>query len=412
MQNIVVIDPVSSGIDFIGAAREMGLNVIVVSADAGERELSDELRKQVVKVIKCDTYQYPRVLEYIKALENVVAVLPGIEYHVGTCAKVSAELGLHGLNLLTAQIVRDKYKFREFMLANQFNSPRFATIKLSEVYPLKDLIPASFEFPAVVKPVDMAGSMGVVKVENIQALEKTMHELREQVFHDEGHSAGGNFILEEYITGDEFSVEGVVDENGIHILSVTEKILGPEPYFIEMGHIIGQSYENHFYERIADYATTLVHKLNLNVGPFHLELRVTKNNEPIAIEIAARLPGDKIVDLIKTAKGFDMAKMTIAAFLQLPTYVDHAQLQQEAAIISAIAFIPGNGDRTFSGVKALDKFSNIPEVVSSHLYHQEGDVLSERMDFTSRVGHLMLEGSCYQSIKQAINLVSNEAYSI
>lgn len=146
----------------------------------------------------------------------------------------------------------------------------------------------------------------------------------------------------------------------------------------------------------------------INVGPFHLELRVSGDNQPIAIEIATRLPGDYIVDLIKISKGYDMAEMAINASLGVPLCIK----DKDKDIISAIAFIPNNGDKEFNGVCGLDKLVAMSSVTSSLLYLNKGDKLSDKMDFSSRVGHLMLGGDCYQNIKQTIQLINNEAYNL
>ncbi|PKG37197.1 ATP-grasp domain-containing protein [Psychromonas sp. Urea-02u-13] len=406
MKSIVIIDPVSSGTAYIAAAKRLGLNVIVISADTGDRKLTGIIRKQVDQIIQADTADYKTLLKLLKGIDNLGAVLSGFEYNVTLCSKLNSELGLNGLDESVTLATRNKKEFRSMMTNHGFKIPQYFTVNASIAEDLS--IPNDFQFPAVVKPVDMSGSIGISKVENLQELMVAIKNLSLTPLFDEGFHTNGDIIIEEYISGDEFSVEGVVDNGEVHIISITEKFLGPEPFFVELGHIVGSELNNQLNRCVSDYTQKLVKALKINVGPFHLELRVSGDNQPIAIEIATRLPGDYIVDLIKISKGYDMAEMAINASLGVPLCIK----DKDKDIISAIAFIPNNGEKEFNGVCGLDKLVAMSSVTSSLLYLNKGDKLSDKMDFSSRVGHLMLGGDCYQNIKQTIQLINNEAYNL
>ena len=51
---------------------------------------------------------------------------------------------------------------------------------------------------------------------------------------------------------------------------------------------------------------------------FHCEIRFNKDLLPVLVEIAFRLPGDKIVDLIKLSSNIDLSKAMLLSYAGLP----------------------------------------------------------------------------------------------
>ncbi len=110
--SIVVIDPVSSGINYINAAQQLGVGVYVFSCDGGEQELNAELRAKVRQVIKIDTGDFEAQLKKINELGDVRAVLPGVEYAVPMAARLGAASGTTHLHDSAVEKVRNKFNFR------------------------------------------------------------------------------------------------------------------------------------------------------------------------------------------------------------------------------------------------------------------------------------------------------------
>src|SRR2546423_8114805 len=131
---------------------------------------------------------------------------------------------------------------------------------------------------------------------------------------DFGRRPSSRVLLEEYVAGPELSVEGFVQDGDVHFVSITEKLVGPEAYFLEVGHIVQAQLPPAAVQAIRSYTEEVVRALGTPFGPFHAELRLTGRG-PVLIEIAARLPGDHICDLILRARGVDLRRSMIAAYL-------------------------------------------------------------------------------------------------
>lgn len=391
--NIVIIDTVSSGISYFSAAEKLKVGLYVFSS--GKEDFFP--KHSIKEVININTHDFNSQLSKIIELGNINAVIPGVEYAVQMASSLGKASGKNFLNIETAEIVRNKFLFRDRLNEKNLNNIKYYEIKFREKFDITNKI----NFPVVVKPVDMAGSMRVIKVENYEELTSVIENIWNSLPEDVGFLSSGNLIVEEYILGDEFSVEGIVHKNGnISIISITEKILGPEPYFIEMGHIVGQSYNEDFRSKIKSYTEDVLSAINMNIGPFHLELRVTNLGQPVAIELAARLPGDNIVELIKLATGVDLAMANLCEYLNIDYDIKHT-----SSNVSAIAFVSRGEKQTFRGISGLTEFSDYPEYVNSHVYFNEGELLGSEQDWTSRVGYAIFSGENKDTIKNLVKSV-------
>ncbi|WP_330960949.1 ATP-grasp domain-containing protein [Photobacterium sp. 53610] len=400
--SIVVIDPVSSGTAYIHAAAEMGIDLHILCIDEGERKLSHDLRSLVQSVIKVDSRDMNALVDAIEELGNVEAIFPGSEYTVPVCSQLAKYFGLPHLDEAVIDFVRDKYAFRTKLKETQLSHIHYFSIdKETELQPLE--LPDGFTFPAVIKPVDMSGSTEVRRVDNIDEFVAVVTRLSQSALNDLDFVSSGKFIIEEYIPGHEFSVEGVVIDNQVEIVSITEKVLGQEPYFVEFGHIVGHDICESIASTIRQYAEAVVNAIGVNIGPFHLELRVRPEGQPVAIEMAARMPGDKIVELIKQSYGVDLAQMTIAAYTN--RNITRSDLPK---VVSAISFIPRGNKEVFTELSSIEKYMSHKFFKKHEIYFNHGDVLGSHQDWTSRVGYFIFSGDDYHEIKSVVHEVNTE----
>src|SRR5581483_4851638 len=111
-------------------------------------------------------------------------------------------------------------------------------------------------------------------------------------------SSTGTCILEEYIEGQEYSVETITWSKGNHlILGITQKKTTPPPFFVELGHIFPAVLPE-------DEAASIVHVLQgaldvlgIESGASHTEVKLTPHG-PMVIEVGGRLAGDFIPKLV------------------------------------------------------------------------------------------------------------------
>jgi biotin carboxylase len=236
----------------------------------------------------------------------VDAVMTFGEWYVELTADLAQQLGLRGVRPEVAATCRDKWLMKERL--RQRDIP-VAAGRL--VTGLQDAEAACAElgFPVVVKPRNYGGSDGVSRVEDVAALREKVGRLlalfaEPRPLFTAAMFERSSFVIERYIPGREFSVETLSTERDHHVVQITEKLLGPEPDFFELGHIAPAALTAQEQLQITDYCVSVLRALEVTSTISHIELRLAP--EPSFIEIGVRPGGDRIIDLAWFSRGIDL----------------------------------------------------------------------------------------------------------
>lgn len=138
----------------------------------------------------------------------------------------TSKLGLVGISYETAIKATDKGKMIEAFEVAGVEHPWFYI--LNDIKAL-DKIESRIQYPCISKPLDNAGSRGVTLIQNHR-------QLKDAVAYSSSSSREGGVIIEEYLHGNEVSVEIMVVDGIVHVLQVTDKLTTGAPHFVEMGH--------------------------------------------------------------------------------------------------------------------------------------------------------------------------------
>lgn len=403
-KRIVIVEPISSGLMLIDEAKSMGIEVIVASFDCQDRCLEQAFRERVDGLIVVDTNDETALMEAIVKLAyrvRVDAVLPGFEYFVPAVSRVNAKLQLPGLPLESVDAVRIKSLMRERLKAHGVRVPAYAT---AASLPELESAALNIGFPAVLKPLDSAGSVHVSRVDSMEELRKAFAALRAETRTDLSRKLSNQVQLEAYIDGPEFSVEGFV-VNGIpQIVSITEKLLGSEPHFVELGHIVGSALPQETEKSIQNYVFEVVVALGVIMGPFHCEIRLGHEG-PVTIELAARLPGDLICELISLTRGVSLPRAMIDAYLgQASSAVDIALPVDNFA---GIHFFTAPELTYYTEVAGLEKIENLPGFVKYGLTIQPKEHIPPLTDFRGRLGFTIFTAPTYEEIRDRLTTAAH-----
>ncbi len=210
-------------------------------------------------------------------------------------------------------------------------------------------------WPIVVKPTEGAGSQNVYFVRDIEELILRGAEVFRR--------GGGQVLLEEYVGGDEFVVNGIVDAE--------RRMLVTDVWFYDKRESHG--IENLYYETIkvntydpvfwplAKYAGQVVEDLGLRRAPVHVELKLDELG-PCLIEVGARFAGGNqpmLASALHERSLFELAACHYMA--ELPLSIDDLSYEKydrlQARIISGIQ--PKNLPH-ISGVHGIDEVQALP----------------------------------------------------
>ena len=212
----------------------------------------------------------------------------------------------------------------------------------------------------------------------------------------------GRVVIEDYLDGPEFSVEGISVKGKYNIIQVTDKITTGAPYFVEIGHTQPSAWPDNILNEIKDMAKRGVEALGILEGPSHTEIRLTSEG-PRIIEIGARLGGGFITtDLVPLSTGVNMIEANIDIALGYTP-----DLNTKFNRGAAIRFFKSNVGY-FIEAKGINKASSIKGIVKIGFFKNIGEYIPELKTGLDRVGYVIAVGEsreeavkrCEEAIKE------------
>lgn len=198
-------------------------------------------------------------------------------------------------------IQTNKYQMRRALSAAGVPCPKF--ISVDESFDKKTL--SDFSFPIIVKPTDRSGSREIMKLDGLEGVDRAVKAACAVSFE---HKA----IIEEFIDGDEYSME-TITQNGVHhYLATTKKYTTGAPHFIETGHCQPSGLSKEINQKAIDMVMKALDALHVENSAGHSEFKIDKQGNIKIIEIGARMGGDCIgSDLVYLSTGNDFMKIVI-----------------------------------------------------------------------------------------------------
>jgi biotin carboxylase len=361
-----------SQLGLLEQARALGHEVCVV--DGSERAPLLEEADHVIVRSFTDVGGVVNDLEQ-RGIEAIAVATMGSDQAVLPTAQLAERLGLPGLPVETARTVADKRRMRAAFEKRKVRCP-----KGREAASFEEAEQAFHQLgaPVVVKPVDGSAQRGVTEV-------RIEQELADAVDRALAASKAGAIVLEQYLDGDEFTVNGFLLAGEYFPMSVTRRLLYPPP---PLGVCIAHRYpsllENE--QPLFDLAHKASLAVGLETGPSYVQVRM-RDGAPWAIEVGARLGGGKDAELAKLVTGFDAIRANVLWALGELTR-DDLREGDAVAPVGQVRFVvhePGRIVRLDTApALALDG------VHEAGWYWREGMTLPPMTSGAERLGYLLL----------------------
>lgn len=402
MESIVIVEPYTAGNGLVACCERMGYKPIVLTHNAGQRTLNTSKWSREHRIEVVDTNDTAAVVQKVRSLttqESIRAVVPGFEYYVPQAAIVANEIGLPGLEVAHVKKVRLKSEMRAALLAAGLSCPKF--LAFSDRSQL-EAAARSIGFPAVIKPTNMSGSLGVRRVDTLGELIAAYEATRLTEMSDLDLPWGAEMLLEEYLPGPELSVEGYIDGTTPRVVSITEKLLGNEPYFVEVGHIVQANIDAPTREALESYVKEVARAFHITLGPFHAEVRLTARG-PVLVEIAARLPGDHICELIQLSTGVDLGEVMLRGYLGKSVSNVTAHTPRYAGVV----YYYDEHLRSYSNILGREHVEQMPGVVEFQIRIPPNTHIPDSHDSEARIGYCICVSESYEELRERMVQVRN-----
>ena len=348
----------------IDKAKEMGLETHVFAwktGDPGEK-LADFFYPISIR-------DKEDILEECKriGIDGIVSIASDLAME--TVNYVAENMGLYGNTVEATRISTNKHWMREAFAANGDPSPKSMLVDSTT-----DIEKIDMEYPLIVKPTDRSGSRGVHKVRDERQLRDAIVKAREYSFENKA-------VVEEFVEGDEYSIEYISFEGKHWFLSVTQKITTGAPYFIETGHREPAPISAETEEKIKQICDHALDTLQLRNGAAHIELKIDGDRIRL-IEIGGRMGGDFIgSDLVELSTGYDFVKEVINVSLGIEPAVPQIEERKKVGV----NFILNQAD-----VEEFEKFKkeHSGRIVREHVDSDLSDIVT---DSSNRHGFYIFE---------------------
>lgn len=301
-------------------ARERGLRVVAVdrNADAPGLRLAD-----VPEVV--DFADVDAVAEVAErhGVDGVLTV--SADRAVPVVAEVTERLGLPSIGTVVAHHMTHKVAMRRALAEEGVPQPRFAAVR--------DLRSGragveTVGLPAVLKPADSGGQRGVFRLETMDDLERDLHAALAE-------SPTREAIVESFAEGTEMN--GIVVARGgqARVLTLSDRLRPPGVGFgVGWIHLYPASVYGDQLALSEQVAEQAVRALGLRDGVAFPQLIASADGSVAVVEVAARIPGGQMADLVRHAAGVDLVEIALRQALgeEVPDDVVQPRVSQPLAI--------------------------------------------------------------------------------
>jgi biotin carboxylase len=369
-------------------AKEFGLNVILFQhkkkIDAEQAELADV----TVLVDYRDWTVTRRLAEAAYEIWPFSAALSLTEPGLEVAGRINDLFQLGGTGYQPAHLMRDKWAMRRHLAAH--GAMTIGAAPVSDKKSVRSFA-EEYGYPFIVKPTDLSGGFGVVRVNGPADVDQAWDRI--QHLRTTGLTGGladlfdvSDFLMEEYVKGPEYSVEGFSFAGRHVVLGVTEK-LTDELHFAELGHTLPARISAEVEAEIVAAVTEYLDVIGLTDGPSHTEVKIGDRG-PIVIESHNRFGGGRIKDLVEAVYGIDLIAYSVGWPFRL---IEELTDRPEPRCGACVRAVYGGAGRVES-ISGIEELSARPEVVAAEQSAKVGDVMRPLQDNWGRFGLVAVAG--------------------
>lgn len=277
-----------------------------------------------------------------KELGPLHRILGVIEQIQEPLAEAREQLGLAGMSAEVARSFRDKTRMKDALRAAGLPVARHRLV-IDEEAALR--FAGEVGYPLVVKPPAGAASQDTFRADDDASLRRALVGARS--------GGGGAVLLEEFVTGEEYSFDGLILDGKVGFQSVSHYDPAPltvmQNPWIQWRVVLPREVDAPEFDAIKAAGTRSLAVLGLDTGMWHMEWFRRRDGSIVVSEVAARPPGAQICTLISRAHDVDC----VGAWARLMVFGELAPFP-ERRYATGGAYLRGQGQGRVRAVRGLD----------------------------------------------------------
>jgi biotin carboxylase len=310
---ILCVSSYEKGQEFLRACKGLGCTVYLLTVEklrhgSWPREAIDEMFFMPEDL---PIHELLAAVSYAARTRYIDRIVALDEFDMENVAAIREHLRLPGIGQTAIRFFRDKLAMRTQAREAGLLVPEFVhVLNYEDVKEFMARVPG----PWLLKPRSQASGIGMKKIQAAEELWPWLDQLGDQQ---------SNFLLEQFVPGSVYHVDGIVADR--KVLFAEAHAYGAPP--LEVSHY-GGVFTTHTMARedtetieLKRVNQKVVEGLNLLRGVFHGEfLKADSDGRIYFIEIAARVGGAYISDMVQAATGINLwrewARLEVAAGTQ------------------------------------------------------------------------------------------------
>lgn len=373
--------------------RAKAMNFIVYVGDRKESLTQNgDIIEDADKIIIVDYENYDDLFKISKnlienhGLRHIISLNENALINV---AKIQERFGLKGNSVAAVENCIDKFRTKELLRNKGILQTEYELCKdINEV----EEFALSYNYPIVIKPRSLKGSIGVTKIGNQNDLKSLFQEVK-------SYAKEESILVENFINGCEISIEAIVHVGKVHIWGLTEKLLF-ENTFVERGHItpfVHEKYNKEFFKSIVE---DVVDALGITCGPLHIEGYITQLGFIIG-EVHTRYGGDNITTITELSNECDIHTPILYEMKNMEYKFDE---EISPSFHVGVQYLTARAGKIVS-INGLEFLEKEDDIVDYHIDCKLGDNVRELKNSYDRVGWFILKNKkrnkLIESIKQS-----------
>lgn len=371
------------------AAKELGYYTLVVSPDGNYPGLLE-----ADKCIYLDIKDKENVLQAARN-ENIDGIISCcFDVPLETIGYVNDQLHLNGLSSLSAQLASDKLKMKEVFEKYGVNSAKYRKVKS---LPELELVMDQLKFPMILKAVDLAGSVGIFKIQDKEEGRIYFNEVMKLTHKD-------YCIIEEFIEGVEFGAQAFVNHGNIEFILIHGDTTYVDHTAMPIGHYVPYQLSEELEEKAKETCRRAIESLQLKNCAVNIDL-ILKDNEVYMIELTGRAGATCCCELVSIYYGIDYYKaIAMLAVSENPSVIFQGLKNPKTANASLLLMSLKDGV-----VKKIinNNLIDAPYIYELSLDVKEGDQVKKYRSSKDKIGQIVVKGDTYEECEKYLENVKN-----
>ncbi|GLZ38879.1 ATP-grasp domain-containing protein [Actinokineospora sp. NBRC 105648] len=354
-------------------ARRRGLRTVAVDmrSDRPGIPLADEF-------LLLSTTDAPAIASALDGRDVAGVVSTAADTCLASWHELSVHFGTPWTYPATAAAVSmDKSAFHD--LAASVGVPTYRWAQSDDLVSLTESA-RGMRFPLVVKPTDASGCRGVLRVDSMSTLD---HALANAA----ASSPRGQVIIEEYLAGEDYTVNVFVRAGELALSVITEKNIAPGPRFLIAGHTAPADLPADVEAALLDDALRLCLAMGLTDGPANFDVIITPDGTRYTLEVGARMSGNGFPQLARAMAGVDCVRALVDLAVGEPFSVrpEHSRVARLHVLTSPLdvpAELVSLGD--------LAEVAALPVVDAVDVFAAPGDIVQPFTEAGRKLGWVVV----------------------